>query len=218
MVDFPGHLAGVFFVSGCNFRCGFCHNAALMHRRAGLEWNRLETACARLRSNWVSAAVITGGEPTVSPDLPKLIEFFRAQGWALKLDTNGSRPAALESCLEKIDAVAIDIKAGPSGYKELTGFGDIEALRHSLELVRGHGVECEFRTTVIESFHTDEQMHEIGELIRGARRYVMQPFVPKDHLPDPRYQKRARTSPQRLIELHKVMEPYVQEVLIRGEH
>ena len=25
MVDFPGKLAAVFFLTGCNFQCGFCH-------------------------------------------------------------------------------------------------------------------------------------------------------------------------------------------------
>ncbi|HSR87800.1 MAG TPA: hypothetical protein VLL07_02505, partial [Pontiella sp.] len=50
MVDYPGRFAAVFFTSGCNFGCGFCHNAALMGlRQAGLSWNQLETACRKFK-------------------------------------------------------------------------------------------------------------------------------------------------------------------------
>jgi pyruvate formate lyase activating enzyme len=93
MVDYPGRYAAVFFTSGCNFRCGFCHNATLMGRqKAALTWEQLTEAATRFKNNWVNGIVITGGEPTCSDDLVDLIRFFKERfGFAVKLDTNGSR-------------------------------------------------------------------------------------------------------------------------------
>jgi len=218
MVDFTGHLAAVFFVSGCNFRCGFCHNAELMARQAPcMSWNRLRAACERFVRNWVDAAVITGGEPTSASALPDLVRFLKAFGWAVKLDTNGSNPDILAECLPLVDYVAMDIKTGPSRYPWLTGFTDIERLQGSMALIREQAPDYEFRTTIIESCHTDALMQEIGDMIKGARRYVLQPFVPKQGLPDPAFETLTRTTPARLDEIQQLMRPYAREVIVHGD-
>lgn len=217
LIDYPGCLCGVFFVSGCNFTCGFCHNAALMGRpRKGIPWSRLEEVCRRFKDEWVDAACITGGEPTLADDLPGLIGFFRDFGFKVKLDTNGSRPAVLLDCLPHLDYVAMDIKAGLSGYPALTGFKDTEKIRDSVRLIMDGGKEYEFRTTVIEPFHTDQQMREIGDLIRGAKRYAMQAFIPQDTLPGPEFRTLRRTTPERLRQLAALMQPYAGEIILRG--
>ena len=88
MVDYPKHFAAVFFTSGCNFTCGFCHNAMLMGRKqAGLSWEKLETAGAKFKKDWVNGVVITGGEPTCAGNLNELINFFKQFGFAVKRDT-----------------------------------------------------------------------------------------------------------------------------------
>jgi len=217
MIDFPGSLCGVFFLSGCNFTCGFCHNASLMGtKQAGLTWKRLDEICARFKTNWVDAVCITGGEPTLSPDLIELIEFFRERGFKIKLDSNGARPDVLKECLPLIDYIAMDIKAGLSGYPEIAGFTRTEKIVESIKLIMSSSVAHEFRTTVIEPFHTDEQMLEAGQLIQGAQRYVMQAFVPQDTLPSEEFRIKKRTTPERLWELEKLMAPYAKEIIVRG--
>lgn len=217
MIDYPGHLCGVFFLSGCNFTCGFCHNSTLMgSKQAGLTWTRLEEICTLFKRDWVDAVCITGGEPSLSDNLVELIQFFRQRGFKIKLDSNGGRPDVLKKCLPLIDYIAMDIKSGPSGYPEIAGFSDTDKIKESAELIKKSGVDHEFRTTIIEAFHTDRQMLEAGELIRGARRYVLQAFVPQDTLPDPKFRTLARTTPARLHELEKLMAPFADEILIRG--
>ena len=217
MIDYPGHLCGVFFTSGCNFSCGFCHNAPLMgQKQKGLPWSRLAEICHTFKKDWVDAVCITGGEPTLAPGLLDLIEFFRNFGFKIKLDSNGSRPEVLGECLPLVDFIAMDIKAGPSGYPELVGFTKTSAIAESIRLIMDSGKEYEFRTTVIEPFHTDEQMREIGEWIRGAKRYSLQAFVPQDTLPDPRLRELKRTTPARLRQLEKLMKPFVQKITVRG--
>jgi pyruvate formate lyase activating enzyme len=217
MIDYPGCLCGVFFISGCNFSCGFCHNAPLMGKKQlGLTWNRLDEICRKFKKEWVDAVCITGGEPTLAADLIQLIEFFRGYGFKIKLDSNGALPDVLKECLPLVDYIAMDIKAGLSGYPELVGFTRTEKIAESVKLIMSSGIEHEFRTTIIGSFHTDEQMHEIGGLIQGAKRYCIQPFIPKDNLPDPRLRETKRTPPARLRLLEKLMKPYVKEIIVRG--
>ncbi len=217
MIDYPGFLCGVFFISGCNFSCGFCHNAPLMGKKQkGLPWSRLDELCRKFKTEWVDAVCITGGEPTLAPDLIALIEFFRGYGFKIKLDSNGARPEVLKECLPLVNYVAMDIKAGLSGYPELVGYTQTEKIAESVKLIMSSGLDYEFRTTVIEPFHTDEQMREIGELIQGARRYCIQPFIPKDNLPDPRLRETKRTTPARLRQIEKLMKPYAKEIIVRG--
>ncbi len=218
LVDYPGHLAAVFFLSGCNFRCAFCHNTELLATRSGgLPWSRLERTCRRFVNGWVDAAVVTGGEPTLRDDLPDLLRFLRRFGWKIKLDTNGSQPQVLHHCASCLDYVAMDIKASLSRYPDLCGFHDVEALTESMRLIRKDVPDYEFRTTVVEAIHTDEHMREIGALIRGARRYVLQPFVPRKHVHDPTLRSVPRTSKERLRALRDLLAGYADDVRIRGD-
>ena len=217
MVDFPGHMAAVFFTSGCNFTCGFCHNAELMAvKKRGISWERLKEACTHFRRDWVSGAVITGGEPTLSHRLPELIAFFRSFGWAVKLDTNGSMPDVLEALLPLVDYVAMDIKAGPDGYKELVGYDNVERIERSIELIQANAADYEFRTTIIEGFHDEKQMEGIGYLLNHAKRYIMQPFIPQDTLPDEKMRKLPRTSDGTMQFVRGLMQGCADEVIVRG--
>lgn len=217
MIDFPGHMCGVFFTAGCNFTCGFCHNAVLMGKpHKTLSWERIDDVCRKFKDEWVDAVCITGGEPTLQPDLLKLIHFFRERGFKIKLDSNGSRPDILKECLPLVDLVAMDIKSGPDGYEEIAGFPDLAKIKKSIALIKDSGVDCEFRTTVISPFHTDEQMLGAGELIQGAKRYCLQAFVPQDGLPDEAFRSLQRTTPQRLRELEVLMAPFADKITVRG--
>jgi pyruvate formate lyase activating enzyme len=217
MIDYPGTLCGVFFTSGCNFSCGFCHNAPLMGtKQQGIPWSRLDEVCRKFKAEWTDAVCITGGEPTLAPNLIQLIEFFRGYGFKIKLDSNGGRPEVLKDCLPLVDYIAMDVKAGLSGYPELTGFTRTEKISESIQLIMSSGKDYEFRTTIIEPFHTDEQMQEIADLIKGAKRYGLQPFIPKDNLPDPRLRETKRTTPQRLRQIEAFMKPFVKTISVRG--
>lgn len=218
LVDYPQRFAAVFFISGCGFTCGFCHNAALMTRKQdGLSWKALEEACVKFRKEWINGIVITGGEPTMADDLLELIRFFKERfGLSVKLDTNGSNPERLADCLPFIDYVAMDIKCGLSAYPEFVGFTDIEKIRQSIGLVRAKAKAYEFRTTVIETVHTDHQMSEIYDAIKGSRRYVLQAFVPRDELPEEQYRTAPRTTSARLHQLKDRMAGCADEILLRG--
>jgi len=218
MIDFPGRLAAIFFTAGCSFRCGFCHNAELLGRRkTGLRWSRLESACVHFHKNWVDGVVISGGEPTCfEGELIRLIRFFRQYGFAIKLDTNGSRPDVLEEVLPLVDYVAMDIKCALGRYAEFVGFADADKIARSIELLKTATVAGEFRTTVVEGLHGEEEIAEIGALLAGAKQYVLQPFLPRQDLPDPEFRTRPRTSPAFLKKLVANLAKFDLTVQVRG--
>jgi pyruvate formate lyase activating enzyme len=217
MVDFPGRLAAVFFTSGCNFTCGFCHNASLMgSEKTGLSWEKLDDACRRFKANWVTGAAVTGGEPTLQPGLADLIRFFKERGLAVKIDSNGSRPEVLREIIPLVDCLAMDIKIPLEDYPAQMGWADTEKIRESIGLVKSMGERGILRTTIMESVHTDEAMRRIGSLIEGAAVYRMQPFVPREDLPGEAFRTKPRTSVERLEALGELMKPYVKRVDIRG--
>ncbi len=217
MIDFPGRLAAVFFTSGCNFRCRFCHASFLARTAAPWRWDKLRARARAFRNQWADGAVITGGEPTLSPALPTLIRELKALGFAVKLDTNGSRPDALAAVLPMLDYVAMDVKTAPDRYEALTGFADIAAIERSMRLLREGPADYELRTTVISGEHDDACMDALGAWVRGARRWVLQPFVPRENLPDPALRALPRTPAGRLRELRARLAGCAEEVSVRAE-
>lgn len=181
--DFPGHTAAIVFTVGCNFRCGYCHNPELAAHAA---------SCARvsedevmrfleMRRGKLDGLVVTGGEPTLQPDLADFLTQVRELGYAVKLDSNGTRPEVLEQLFAAglVDYVAMDIKAPLERYAEITGTPvDVEAIRRSVRLIIGSGLDHEFRTTVVEGQLDAEDFRAMGELVAGAQRYYIQKFVP----------------------------------------
>lgn len=196
LLDYPGKWAALLFVSGCNFRCGYCHNFDhLARRKTGITWGHLEQTCDRFRQNWVDGIVVSGGEPTLEPDLHRLVKYLRDRGFSVKLDTNGSRPDVLEQVLPDVNYVAMDIKCGLERYPEYVRFADTAAIARSVELLKPLGKACEFRTTVVEGAHSDEEMQGIGRWLDGtAARYILQPFLPRHNAPDMELRDKPRTS------------------------
>ncbi len=218
LVDYPGQLAAVYFLTGCNFTCGFCHNAQLMGRMdtRGLPWAEVEHISRKHGDNWVTGAVITGGEPTLQPGVFRLVERLREWGFQLKLDTNGSRPDVLARLLPLVDYVAMDVKFAPADYPARTGFHNVAALTESIRLIQAHAGQYEFRTTVIEAWHSAEQMHHIGEWVQGAQRHVLQAFIPRAELPDPACRVMPETSAATLRAYAEILRGYVARIEIRG--
>lgn len=162
LVDFPGHVAAVVFTQGCNFRCPWCHNRALVEPKEFGPILSVEFVMDHLerRRGKLSGVVVSGGEPTLQPDLADFLEGVRALGYPTKLDTNGSDPEALERLLARglVDFVAMDLKAPWERYDEACG-GRVDRIRleRSLAILRGSGVEHHLRTTDWAGFAPDER-------------------------------------------------------------
>ena len=188
LLDFPEHLACTVFTGGCNMRCPFCHNAPLV-LAPGREPKLPEEeffSFLRKRRGVLDGVCITGGEPTLQPDLEDFVRRIRQEGFAVKLDTNGTVPDRLAGLLQNglLDYVAMDIKSCPAKYAEAAGVPgfDLAAVQRSIDLLRASPVAYEFRTTVVSPLHTEEDLLAIGRWLQGAPRYFLQNFVASDNL------------------------------------
>lgn len=197
-VDFPGRLAAVVFTAGCDLDCFYCHNRPLLGADAPDMPLADIVAFLEKRRGTLDGVVVTGGEPTLQPDLPAFLRLLRDMGYAIKLDTNGCRPDVLEDLLRGgspalADYVAMDIKAPLDRYGEVTKTNsDGQRILRSISLIMGSGVDYEFRTTAVRSLLGPQEIEEIGRLIPGARRFVLQKFVPtktldRNYLNEPTY-------------------------------
>ncbi len=187
LIDFPGKTACIIFTAGCNFRCGYCHNPEfvlperLREIAPGFIPEETMLGFLKRRQGMLQGVVITGGEPTIHPDLEAFIRKVRALGYAVKLDTNGNRPDVLRRLIEEglLEYVAMDFKIDHARYSDLVGPGaDPEKVRESFGLLKEGRVLYEFRTTLIREIHTDEVLADMQRELRGVARYFLQPFRP----------------------------------------
>jgi pyruvate formate lyase activating enzyme len=217
-IDFPGHLAAVVFAVGCNLRCPFCHNAELVTGAidAMAEEDVLDFLAGRRRQ--LEGVVISGGEPTLQRDLPNFIEKVRSMGFRVKLDTNGTRPEILEDLMGRgaLDFIAMDVKHRWSRYGEATGLEGVavEKIRRSVDLIIGGDVDYEFRTTVIRDFHDAQDIVAISQQISGAKRYVIQEFIPEKTL-DASFSKKLPFEKSSLRDIMSEVTRNVQQFEIR---
>lgn len=189
MLDWEGFVAATLFVGGCNFRCPCCHNPELVLRSdtlASVPWQSIEKHLVAKRS-WLDGCVVTGGEPTLHPDLDGLVSRIKSLGYPVKLDTNGSRPEELRRLVGErlVDLVALDIKTSWLKYDAATrSAGFAERVRQSAEILAASDVETEFRTTVVPGYVEREDLDEIARFLKGlqATGYVLQQFRPQDVL------------------------------------
>lgn len=177
LIDYPGHIAAMIFTSGCNFRCGYCHNPHLVLPEIQKETKdyEIEEIMTYLsgRRNWLDAVVISGGEPCIHKDLPQYIKRIKEMGYAVKLDTNGSYPEMLMELIEQklIDYVAMDVKHIPCSnkYSEVIGLSQskipMSKINTSISLLKAASIPFEFRTTMIPEIHTDADISETEKLI-----------------------------------------------------
>ena len=231
LLDFPGKVATTVFTVGCNFRCGYCHNPELVlpelikknqHDLIPEEkfFNFLKSRCAPQGGgeNFLDGVAITGGEPTLQPDLVEFIAKIKAMGLLVKLDTNGTNPEMLKELISRdlVDYYAMDIKYPLDIYDKITNTPfSAKIFTESIDLIRNSGADYEFRTTVIAEYHTPEIIEKIARIVSGCRRYTLQNFRP-DYTLDKKFAGFHSLTVEKLAELKKIAEKYIDEVKVIG--
>ena len=218
LLDFPGKVACTVFLSGCDMRCPFCHNAELIDGTAPAVMEEEELlAFLKKRTGLLEGVAITGGEPLLRDDTIVLMEKIRDLGYPVKLDTNGTHPDRLRKILDRELAayVAMDIKNSPDRYAVTAGLEklDLAPVRESVSLLMEGRTDYEFRTTVVAELHDGDSFRGIGEWIRGARRYYLQKFTDRDTVPFGGFHA---PEDAKMLEYAAIAREYVPSVVIRG--
>ena len=183
LLDFPEKTACTLFTAGCNFRCPFCHNAALVTHIDNSNFFTEDYVLDYLkkRAGILDGVCITGGEPLMHSDLPEFIKKVKALGYKVKLDTNGSYPEKLATLIDSglIDYVAMDIKNCKEKYLQTADCSadDLQKVEQSVEILKTSKIDFEFRTTVVKEYHETEDIKKIAEWIAPAKKYFLQNFI-----------------------------------------
>ena len=219
LIEWPGKIVSIIFTGGCNFKCPFCHNRDLVaefEQIPDLDFDEILEKI-KARRKWMDAVEFTGGEPLLHPDIETMLRKVKEARFLTKLDTNGSFPDKLRNLIDKklVDYIAMDIKAPLAKYEEVVNAKvDLDKIQESIRLLMESGVEYEFRTTVVPKLHSKEDIEEIGKLIKGAKKYYLQSFVPKTTL-NPSYEKERAFTNGEMKELAETVGKYVGKVEIR---
>jgi pyruvate formate lyase activating enzyme len=219
LLDYTDKIAATVFLAGCNLDCGYCHN------RWMIDGGAAEAISVRAFTDWLATrrglldgVCVSGGEPTLAPDLADLLRAIKDLGFAVKLDTNGTRPDALGALLDEglVDMVAMDLKAPlDARYAEVAGRPvDVAALRRSMAHLRRWGGHYEFRTTVGPQVG-EEWLRDIARELRPDEAWYLQAFRPAEGVAPALATARAPDE-ETLAEIAARLAPLVPGVRVRG--
>jgi len=182
-VDFPGRVAGSFFLKGCNLRCPYCYNTDLvLGTNTTGTLNTVQELFDHLekRQGILTGLVISGGEPLLNPYTPLIIKKAKELDYKIKLDTNGTLPDELEAFINnpdlKPDFIAMDIKTSQDRYGSTLCFSKSpfynnnshfeKLVKKSVELVSSYpSDQREFRTVLVPGLVTKEDIKKIADIL-----------------------------------------------------
>ena len=222
LIDYPGKLTCVLFLSGCNFNCPYCHNPQLL--KGGCSETTFDEKAfyefLENRRGFIDGVVISGGEPTLQKEIPLLCREIRKMGYLIKLDTNGSRSKAIKFIIDEglVDYIAMDIKSDPLQYPPaITKYYDPGQTIASIEMIMGSGIPYEFRTTCVKPIVNEKNIKDIVRTIKGAELYALQRFRDDNGVLNPRFFAKtgAAHSKDELRKLKAISEPWVKKCIVR---
>lgn len=223
LIDWDKKIASIIFLSGCNFRCGFCHSSGLVLHPEELKPIPFEDIRAFLekKRGWIDGVVITGGEPMLDKaGLFGLVRAIKGMGLLAKVDTNGTKPRVLKELTESkmVDYVAMDIKTvfDSQRYKKAAAAElNIDDIAESRDILLASGMDYEFRTTVVPGVVDFSDIAEIARAITGAKKYCLQQFVPRDSIDKSFLELKPYTADE-LEKMAAIASEYIPNVFIKN--
>jgi pyruvate formate lyase activating enzyme len=222
LIDYPGKISCVIFLSGCNFNCPYCHNPELAKGCPDCpSWLEDRTLFDFLegRKGLLDGVVISGGEPTLQEDLIPLCERLKQMDYPVKLDTNGSRPKTIKRLIDEglVDYIAMDVKTDPLHYSPFIkkDCNPVNLLL-SIQIIMESALPYEFRTTCVKPIVNEQAIENIGKIIKGARLYALQAFHDTGVLqPEFFSDNEACYDQGELMHLKSIADTWVRECIIR---
>lgn len=185
LVDYGSYACAVVFTGGCNFACPFCHNAGIVRQEFEPLMYSQVLDYLRERKGLLDGVCVSGGEPTLQPDLIDFLTQLKDMGYKVKLDTNGTNPDILKQVIDSklVDYVAMDIKNCWEEYPSTIGRDDslMASVKASLEILKSDVVDYELRTTIVSQLHNDNCINSMAEELSGSKRLFLQKFVDNEN-------------------------------------
>lgn len=222
LIDYPGKVSCVIFLSGCNLTCPYCHNPELVKGEGPFPSFLTEAWVIdflKKRIGLLDGVVITGGEPTLSRDILPLCKKVKELGFKVKLDTNGTNPEIIRQLIEKqlVDYLAMDIKTDPIAYSPVFSRTPVsDRILTSIKVLMDSSIPYEFRTTCVKPLFDEGILKAVLQQIQGARQYALQRFhFIKILKPSFFENQNCGFSEDELQTFREIASRYVQECIVR---
>ena len=217
LLDFEDKISCVLFCKPCNFRCPFCHNGTtVLEAETTIPFDDI-LEYLESRKGLIDAVVVSGGEPTLMPDLKEKIIALRKLGFLIKLDTNGTNPETIKDLYESglIDYVAMDIKNSFKKYPLTVGVKNayLDKVSQSIQYLMNSGIDYEFRTTLIDEFHDTQDIREMAETLKGAKCLFLQKFVDRESCIQRGLHEVSKEKAESFVD---ILKPFIDKVSLRG--
>ncbi len=213
-VDYPENISATVFTCGCNMNCWYCHNHDIIALNKGEYDEDKILAFLKERKGFLDGVVVSGGEPTLQPDLAQFMAKLKSLGYLVKLDTNGTHPEVVKDLIEKklVDYVAMDIKAPFSKYNVITKVDNMDAIKQCVNLIKNSRINYEFRTTFAPNLTVDDiktLITELGQIECFSLQEYKQPsHITKEVLP--------KHLPSEFKEIKEFSAPFVKKFNIKN--
>jgi len=224
LLDFPGKVACTVFLAGCNYRCPYCHNSELFTGKPAEIMTEDEfIAFLASRKGLLDGVCVSGGEPTLCPTLPNLLRQIKELGFAVKLDTNGSRPETVKALVGEglVDYIAMDIKNSPAMYAKTVGLpdADVAAVEETARFLMESGIDHEFRTSLVDQLHSDSSIQDMGAWLASLsadkpQKLFLQNFVDRDTV---LYSGLSAPEEEKAENFARILSAYVKNVTVRNK-
>ena len=218
-LDYPGKMALVLFIPGCDLRCKYCHNPQLLKNEKFAPWE-LEEVFDAVDENidFIDAIVISGGEPLLHVDVvKKFIKKAKKENLLIKLDTNGLHPDGVEKVIKSLDYVAMDIKAPLDEYYKISDVYPKNArqlITQSIDVIRQNNVFLECRTTYVPTLLTrDDVVNLVSDI--DCDMYTLQQF--RNRLTfDSSLANVTEPNPEDLLEIVQSLDTQIPEIHLKS--
>ena len=230
LIEWPGHLSYVIFIAGCNLNCPFCYVPHLIKEEQykNIESIPQEKMLEDLseRKGFIDAVCITGGEPTMHPELPQFLQKIKQQtNLPIRLETNGTNPQMLQELIKNrlIDNVALDIKNSKEKYSETTNSQvNLENIEKTIKIIIDSNIEHEFRTTLVPELHAKDDIEHIlnwiNNITNKKNKLALQQFrsdLPNQQTLNPDFMKKGNYPEDEMKNIKQHLEKSNLEIEVR---
>jgi len=219
--EWEGYVCSIIWTAGCNWRCSYCHGPHLILEPETIDKIKEETIFDFIKSKkgWIDGLCISGGEPTLQPDLVDFIRKVKNElNISVKLETNGSNSKVIEELLENnlLECLCLDFKSLPKNILDINGqTSGIYEVINSYNMAFRSEIEVEFHTTLCPQYIKPNSIKPMAEFLHNKGMWVLQQYNPSEVLmPD-----KAGSivySEEEIFEMYSEAQEYHENVILKN--
>jgi len=219
LLDYPKNVSAIVWTVGCNFHCPFCYNKDLVDGNVKLISEEEIFSFLEKRKGLIDGLVISGGEPLMQKDIVDFTTRVKKLGYLIKIDTNGTFPEKLQELIDKklVDYISMDVKAPKKKYGRLAGAKtDISKIEKSIDIIRNHAPDYEFKTTFAPNLLDKNDIVEIAKWLDGSKQFYLQQFKGDTPLISSELNNIAPYPKEDLVKTLEEIKPFFKNCDVRG--